>query len=176
MKTLSIIFDGFEELELSGPVTLLARAGIQTDIYSINNTVVGKHGLALTNIKSLSELNYKEYDALFLPGGPHYSKLESNELVIEIIKYFYTNKKTIATICAAPTILGHLGFLKNRKYTCFKPMNENFGGTYYDAYAVEDDFILTGISAAASIDLGLLLIKQLLGKEIEEKIKRSIFY
>lgn len=176
MKALCILFDKFEELEAMGPITLLARAGIKTDIYSIKNEAYGKHDVCISNLKSLNNLDCTNYDILFIPGGPHYSIVEGNEIAINTIKYFYNNKKPIACICAAPTILGRLGMLKGRKYTCFKPMNDDFGGQFIDTYVVQDDFILTGISAAASIDLGFLMIKYLLGEKMEKTVKESIFY
>ena len=64
----------------------------------------------------------------FSPGGPHYQKLEQNEYVMSILKYFMEHNKIVAAICAAPTILGRQGYLKDRNYTCFTSMNEDFGG------------------------------------------------
>ena len=40
-------------------------------------------------------------------------------------------------------------YLKGKNYTCFTSMNEDFGGTYVDTYAVRDGNIITGKSAAA---------------------------
>lgn len=159
-----------------GPITLLTRAKVQVDVFSSNDQVIGKHKVSINQIKNLDEAEYKDYDMLFLPGGPHYSKLENSKRTIEILKYFYENKKPIASICAAPTILGKLGMLKGRKYTCFTPMNEDFGGEYVHTHTVQDDFILTGRAAAAAIDLGFLMINYLLGEETENKIKESVFY
>ena len=33
------------------------------------------------------ELN--QYDAVFIPGGPHFKKIEANERVREIVDYFW---------------------------------------------------------------------------------------
>ena len=55
-------------------------------------------------------------------------------------------------------------------------MNEDFGGAYVDAYAVRDEQLITGRSAAAVIDFAFLIIETLLGKEQAEIAKQSIYY
>ena len=55
-------------------------------------------------------------------------------------------------------------------------MNEDFGGTYVDRYAVIDGNIITGRSAAAVIDFAFAFIEKLLGKESCDKVKASIYY
>lgn len=177
MKILTILSDGFEELEAIGTIALLKRSGIEVDIYALHDTKAkGKHELVLADIKNLSQLNLTDYDCLLLPGGPHYAQLESNEQVQSIISTFMSEKKIVAAICAAPTILGHAGYLENKNYTCFTSMNEDFKGTYIDQYVVVDDNIITARSAAASIDFAFAIIEKLQGKDQAEKIKQEIYY
>ena len=66
--------------------------------------------------------------------------------------------------------------LKNKKYTCFTSMNEAFGGEYVDTYVVKDGKIITARSAAASIDFAFKIMEVIKGKEVEEKIKKQIYY
>ena len=84
--------------------------------------------------------------------------------------------KMVASICAAPTILGHMGYLKGKNYTCFTSMDEDFGGTYIDAYVAKDGNLITAKSAAASIDFAFAIIHYLQGEEQEKKIKEQIYY
>ena len=55
-------------------------------------------------------------------------------------------------------------------------MNEDFGGTYCDDYAVADGQIVTGKSAAAAIDFGFAILQALRGKEIADETKADIYY
>ena len=176
MKVLAIIFDGFEELEATAPFALIRRAGINLTIASNKTTVTGGHNISYTNIDILDNINYKEYDALLLPGGPHYKTLQTNKLVHEIITYFMTNKKIVAAICAAPTIIGQLGLLKDRTYTCFTPMNDDFGGNFNNVSVVVDDNLITGRSAAASIDFAYAIIEKVAGTSVLNKVWERIFY
>ena len=177
MKVCTILTDGFEELEALGTIALLKRSGLEVDIYALNDEkACGKHDLTLAGLIRLKNIDICQYDALLIPGGPHYKELENSPIVNEIIDGFVKEKKLICTICAAPTILGRMGYLKNRSYTCFTSMNENFGGTYLDQYVVEDGQLITARSAAASIDFAFAIIQHLQGKKQEEKIKAQIYY
>lgn len=177
MKICTILSNGFEELEAIGTIALLKRSGIEVDIYALNDIKAsGKHNLVLSNLIHLENVNINEYDALLLPGGPHYAELEANNKVKDIITAFMNEKKLVCGICAAPTILGHMGYLKDKNYTCFTCMDEDFCGTYVDQYVVTDGNIITARSAAASIDFAFAIIKYLQGESQEKKVKNEIYY
>ena len=176
MKVLALIFDGFEELEATAPFALLRRAGIDLTIASFKTCVTGSHNLTYTNINILNELDYTEYDSLLLPGGAHYKVIENNDYLLKIIRYFLDNNKVVSAICASPTIIGKLGYLKNKNYTCFKSMNDDFGGNFIDSFVVVDGNLITAKSAAASIDFAYAIIEKLAGKEALKKVLENIFY
>lgn len=176
MKVLTVLTNGFEEIEAIGTIALLKRAGIEVDIACLHNTsATGRYDVTISNLKNLNVVNYKEYDLIFIPGGPEYIELSKTPKVLEIIK-FAAEHAYLAGICAAPTIFGKLGLLKNKRYTCFTSMDEDFGGTYVNEYAVRDGNIITGISAAGTIDFAFKIIETLCGIEHANKIKNSIYY
>ena len=175
MKVLAIIFDNFEEEEAVAPFALLRRAGINLTIASDKETVIGAHKIALTNIESLKDIDYKDYDCLLIPGGGHFKRLRVDNYVHEIIRYFMENDKVVAAICAAPTIVGQLGYLKNRKYTCFTSMNADFGGTYIDEKVVVDGNLITARSVASAILFAYAIIEKLLGKAALMAIYQQIY-
>ncbi len=177
MKILAIITDGFEELEAVGTIALLRRAKLDVTIACIDKTsCTGRYSMTLKGLVDWRDINIEDYDMLFLPGGPEYIEEENNPTFLSVVKSFFSHDKYIAAICAAPTILGHLGLLKGKKYTCFTSMNEDFGGTYIDQYVVRDGKLITGRSCAASIDLALLIIETLLGEDALNNIKEEIYY
>ncbi len=175
MRVLALIFDGFEELEATAPFSLIRRAGIELSIASNRTDVIGVHFIHFMDIALINEVNYKEYDALLLPGGPHYRFMEDFGYAIEIIKYFMEHKKIVAAICAAPTILGRLGYLQNRTYTCFTCMNEDFGGTYVNQKVVVDDNLITARSAAASKEFSYEIIRKIAGKTVLQTLRKNIY-
>ena len=176
MKVLALIFDGFEELEATAPFALLRRAKVSLTICSERNEVIGSHKLHYTDITPINEIDYKAYDALLIPGGAHWKFLETSSLVHEIIKYYMKNNRIVAAICAAPTIIGKLGLLKNRKYTCFTSMNEDFEGIFTNDPVTIDGNLITAKSAAASIDFAYEIINKLLGENKLKELQEQIYY
>ena len=112
---------------------------------------------------------------LLLPGGAHWRLLEQSSFVLNAIKYFMDNNKVVGAICAAPTILGRMGYLKNKNYTCFTSMNDDFGGKYIDKKVVVDGNLITARSVASAIVFAYAIIEKLLGKEALNKIKEQIY-
>ena len=55
-------------------------------------------------------------------------------------------------------------------------MNEDFGGTFIDKYVVTDGNIITGKSAAATIEFAFAYLEALTGKENAENTKQQIYY
>lgn len=179
-KRAAVLLDhGFEELEAMGPIALLRRAGIDVDLISVENKdhAQGRFGVDYAPAIPMNEYDFSRADALILPGGPQYKTLETNEAVREQIRAFDENPdKILAAICASPTILGRMGLLEGRNYTCFTSMNEDFGGQYQDVYAVTDGKLVTGRSAAAAIDFAFAVMEALIGAEAADEVKKSIYY
>ena len=178
MNVICLLDDGFEELEALGTIDILRRGNIHVDVVSIKNKdkVIGSHSI---EISTPLKLNYDEiikYDALFMPGGPHYQSLERNKNYLDIVSYFIKNNKKVGAICAAPTIIGHLGLLKGKYYTCFNSMNEDFKGNFVDHYYVVDGNLLTGKGPMATIEFALAFVEFLTNKENAERIKETSFY
>lgn len=177
MKTLCILTDGFEELEAVGTLALFRRANLEIDICSLSGKeATGRFDMTFTELKNIDEIDPSAYGAIFLPGGPHYAKLEADKRAVSIIQSFFKENKIIGAICAAPTILGRLGLLEGKHYTCFTSMNEDFKGTYVDSYTATDGNLVTGRSAAASIDFAFALMEKVADKETADQVKKDIYY
>lgn len=183
MKSLlCIITNGFEEVEYCGTYGIVSRGGVKIDTYSLHETsATGRYGLTISNLKNINELSSFDYDGLLIPGGPQYKELEKSELLKSIILKFNDEKKLIAAICAGPTILGKLGLLKGKNYTCFTSMDQDsFKGNkskegYVNTNVVTCKNIITARSASASIDFGFAILNYLIGKEKTNEIKKSIY-
>lgn len=176
MRYLALIFDGFEEEEAMAPFALLRRAKADLTIASNKDSVTGNHNITLSNITLLKDIDPTSYDVLIIPGGPHYKYLYQSSEVHNIVLDFYNKNKYICGICAAPTLFGKLGLLKNRKYTCFTSMNEDFGGTYTDFGVTVDGKIITAKSVAYSLEFAYAIIKETMGNDILNMIWEKIYH
>lgn len=177
MKLLMTVTDGFEEIEALGTLAILRRAGLDVTLASLySDRATGRFGVQVEKMTPLKDVDVNDYDMLIIPGGSEYIAEEKDPAFLAMVKAFFLSGKYVAAICAGPTILGHLGLLKGKQYTCFTSMNEDFGGTYVDQYVVRDGKLITGRSCAASIDFGLKIVETLLGEKSLEALKASIYY
>ena len=177
MKLLMTVTDGFEEIEALGTLAILRRAGLDVTLASLySDRATGRFGVQVEKMTPLKDVDVNDYDMLIIPGGSEYIAEEKDPAFLAMVKAFFLSGKYVAAICAGPTILGHLGLLKGKQYTCFTSMNEDFGGTYVDQYVVRDGKLITGRSCAASIDFALAIVEHCLGRERLEQLKRSIYY
>ena len=176
-KAAMIVTDGFEELEAVGAYDILTRGGVEVDIFTLAGTqATGKCGLVCAQLAPVKALLTAAYDALILPGGPQFEALKNDPRVKEIIADFHRQNKILAAICASPVLFGEMGLLKDKKYTCFPPMDADFGGQFTGNYAETDGNIVTGQSAAAAVDFGLAVLESLCGPEAAQRVQNSIFY
>lgn len=172
--------DGFEEIEGLTVVDLLRRAGIEVTTVSITGelTIHGAHGINVQADKLFDEVDYKEQDMAVLPGGmPGTLRLGEHEGLKNVLQQYHAERKCIAAICAAPSVLGKYGILKGRKATSYPGFEDALeGATYiYDEVAV-DDFVITSRGMGTAIAFSLKLIEKLMDAKKAEEIGNSIIY
>ena len=116
-----MLADGFEEVEALAPVDMLRRAGVNVMTVGVTGEAVrGSHGIVVAADITAQEMDMAGAEMLVLPGGmPGTLNLEKSEYVQAALEYCYENGIHIAAICAAPTILGHKGYLRGRYAICF---------------------------------------------------------
>ncbi|MBQ9765168.1 MAG: DJ-1/PfpI family protein [Lachnospiraceae bacterium] len=178
-KVYAFLADGFEEVEALAVIDLLKRAKIETIMVSIMDslTVTGAHDIKVVADKLYSEIDYRDADLLFLPGGGLGTKnLKAHkELADNLLDFAKDDTKRIAAICAAPSVLGLLNILNNKKATCYPGFEEQLLGADVVADGVvTDGRITTAKGMGVSIALGLELISLLIDKETSDRIKAEI--
>lgn len=126
----------------------------------------------------MRDCDWKEYDALVIPGGlKGVDNLRNNVPLINKTQDFYENGKLVAAICAGPTVLGKAGILRGIRATCYPGMDKELGGAdYTDEKVVVDKNIITGRSMGSAIDFALAIIEYLTDKETSAKVAGGIVY
>ena len=116
-------------------------------------------------------------DCVILPGGmPGTKNLAASADVIKLIKAYNEAGKVVAAICAAPSVLGENGLLKDKKATCFPGFEDKLeGATVVNTGAVIDGNIVTGKSMGSAVTFGLAVTEALLGKDAAAKVETSIY-
>lgn len=168
--------EGFEETEALAPVDLLRRAGKNVVTVGIDgNVITGSHGIPVvvdTNEIALDDT----LEMIVLPGGmPGTLNLEKSLCVQNAIDYCVQNNKFIGAICAAPSILGHKGLLKEKKAVCYKGFENQLDGALIGNGPVEEDGIfITARGAGVAVEFGLKLVEKAVSAEESRKQRSAI--
>ncbi len=134
---------------------------------------------ALARTQKLGEINFRQFDGVFFPGGhgPMWD-LAENQDSIRLIENFYNAGKPIAAVCHAPAVLRHVmiggvPLVKGKKVSGFTNSEEaalkltkvvpflledelkKLGGKYqrgedWKSFAVVDGLLITGQNPASS--------------------------
>ena len=175
-KVLMLIADGVEDSEALTTRDILVRAGITVVTKSIMGRyeVMSSHGV-MFNCDVYKYLPLSDFDGIVLPGGGRGTQnLDAYKEMDEYLEHFAKEHKLLAAICAAPMVLGHRGYLKGKKFTCFKGCEEGLDGIYTGKEVERDDNIITGRSMYFSADFGLEIVKYLLDDEVALKVEKAI--
>jgi 4-methyl-5(b-hydroxyethyl)-thiazole monophosphate biosynthesis len=176
-KVLVPLAEGFEEIEALATVDVLRRAGIDVVVAGFPGTIVkGRSGVKVVADMRIDEIDHKQFDCIVLPGGnPGYINLGKSKKVIEIINDFNTQKKLIAAICGAPSILAKHGILDDKRATIFPGMEREIPRPR-NANVVTDGHIITSQGPGTALEFAFEIVKTLLGSGKAEEIKRDIVY
>ena len=170
--------DGFEECEALAPVDILRRGGVAVKTVGVTGkTVTGSHSVPVICDCEESEIDGLP-EAVILPGGmPGTLNLEKSAVLQALLQKAFEKDILIGAICAAPSILGHKGFLRGKKATCYPGFEEALAGAQVlDQPVVEDGKIITAFGAGAAFDFGFALLAALKGKTCAEQLRENMKY
>ncbi len=177
MRILIPLADGFEEIEAVTTIDVLRRAGLDVTTMGLAGTMVrGSRGVSVIADKKISDVNdiEKEFDALVLVGGsPGYANLGKSNRILDVIRRFDEKKKTIAAICAAPSLLQKAGILQNRKATIYPGMEREIARPR-EGRVVVDDNIITSQGPGTAMEFAFKIVETLLGPESVIQLKEEM--
>ena len=159
-KLLMLFVDGFEDTEGIATLDVLSRGGHEVRCTSLmgRKEIKAKLGRLFVVDSLYEQERLSDYDGLVIPGGPGSFKIMAFHPEINaIIDYFAKNHKLVAAICAAPFMVGRLGYFKDKNFTVHPGFEDQvIGGNYLkDEGVVRDDNFITGKSMYYSISFGL---------------------
>jgi protease I len=158
----------FRDEELFETKRALDAASIQTAIASTRIGIIrGMLGnIAEANIL-VGQLRVEDYDALIFIGGPGAIEYAVNPAALNLAREAVRQRKILAAIDTAPTILANAGVLTGVRATAFLSERNTLiqSGAIYTGIPVEQDrFIITGSGPAASIQFAGYIVDALAGR------------
>ena len=177
-KLLMLFVDGFEDTEGIATLDVLSRGGHDVTCASMmkRREINAKLGRPITVDTLIEDVKLEDYDGLVIPGGPGSFKIMCfHPLINNIISYYANNNKLVSAICAAPFMVGNLGFLKDKNYTVHPGFEDMIiGGTYLrEKGVVRDGNFITAKSMYYSIAFGLEIDEYFNGKEHRDNLEKA---
>ena len=169
--------DGFEEVEALCPLDLLRRAGADVKTVGITGKqVTGSHNITVTaDILPEEMVLDRTLEMIILPGGmPGTTNLDASGAVHEAVRFAADRGITIGAICAAPMIIGKLGYLSGRSAICYPGFEKYLIGANISAKSVVvDENFITAKGMGVAAQFGLALVNVLFGEDCVSELHKS---
>jgi len=164
----AIIFltNGFEEIEAVAVIDILRRGGVNAVSVSLTGEteVTGSHNITVKADILFEDLKCTKEAVLILPGGPGTANYKNHAGLLELLKNHHSQCGKTAAICAAPTVLGMLGFLADKTAVCYPTLESQLGAAKIsEGTTVTDGNITTSKCPATSIEFGLEILRIIKG-------------
>ena len=169
-----LLADGFETIEALAPADVLRRGGQDVALVTVNEAphVTTAQKVGIDCDATLATYDFSSCDLIVLPGGlPGTTTLRATDKVCELARKFMA-EKSVASICAAPSILAELGLLEGRTATCYPGFEGDFpagvrpaeNGVYVSSN------LITASGPGFAVEFGLALLEHVAGKEAADKV------
>jgi len=181
MAKIALLFaNGTEEVEALTVVDILRRAKLDLDIVSVAGTkkVTGSHDITIEADAVIEDYDFAAIDMLVIPGGmPGTNNIEEHPMVQEILKKVNNAGKYLCAICAAPKVLGHAGFLKDKKACSYPGFEKELLGAKvcYDEVSVDGKYI-TSRGLGTAIPFALACLEALTDADTAKSMAEKIVF
>ena len=175
----SLLFEGLDQIDLTGPFEVLSR--IPNATYRIygktTRPVRDVRGLALTPDASLKEA--PPLDVLHIPGGFGQEALMDDEEVLDWIRRQAAGACGIFSVCTGALLCGAAGLLQGRRATTHWAsfhLLPFFGADPVNERVVVDGSYVFAAGVTAGIDGALRLAAELRGDDVARSIQLYMEY
>lgn len=171
--------NGFEEAEALVPWDCMKRAGIPVLTVGVGGEFVSSSkGLTVKADILPEEMDLTVCSGVILPGGmPGMENLYACAAVQDAVRFCAENGLMVASICAAPSIPGRMGLLRDKKAVCFPGFEENLlGRVPSDAPVEQDGPLITAKGAGCVFPFAHKIISYLVSSETADAVLRQMQY
>lgn len=147
-KAVILVETLYNDRELWYPYYRLKEEGAEVSLVGPEAGAVyrGKDGIPARADKSMHEINAKIYDAIIIPGGYAPDHMRRHPAMVQLVRNFYEDGKTVAAICHAGWMLASAGIVRGKKLTSFFAIRDdmvNAGADFVDEEVVFDGNLVT---------------------------------
>ena len=179
LKIGSLLFEGLDQIDLTGPFEVLSRLPDST--YAVygktTDTVRDMNGLRLTADAALADA--PQLDVLHVPGGVGQEALMDDVEVLEWIRWQAAGAHSVFSVCTGALVCGAAGLLLGRRATTHWSAVHLL--PYFGAIPVQERVVVDGNwvfagGVTAGIDGALRLAAELRGERAAQDIQLAMQY
>lgn len=175
------LFEGFETLDIFGPVEVLARVeDFNVEYYSLKGGLVTSAQNMKIETKPIALA--KESGIFVIPGGRGTRPLIHNEEEKKCIAKYARTSEYCLSICTGSAVLAQCGILDGKKATSnkkafewVKSCGENVDWIQEARWCIDGKFY-TASGVSAGIDMALGFVRDLFGLQKAEDIAEKMEY
>lgn len=181
MNVTTVLFGGFETLDVFGPVEMLGASGkFEITFYSLEGGIVESHQGVPVQTQSLDSANAPE--VLLVPGGMGVYDMLENETFITRLAELAARARYVLSVCNGAFLYAKAGVLDGRRATTYKARmskaEELFPSVNWERsarWAVDGNlYVSSGVSAGTDMALGF--IADICGRDVADKTARYAEY
>lgn len=156
---------GFQEQEYNDTKKVLEEAGVQVVTTSDEpKEAIGHKGARQKIEVTLDKINPREYDGIFVIGGPGALDHLNVPKVHKVLTEFFALDKPYGAICISPRILAQADLLQDKQAACWngdekaEAVLAAHGAVFVDESVVTHGKIVTANGPDAAVDFGKAIL------------------
>lgn len=177
-----VLFDGFETLDVFGPVQMWGRLKDYEVVTVCQNGNVARSSQGLETGCRYSFDNAPQFEILMVPGGAGTREQVNNSTILDFLRHQNRATEWTTSVCTGAALLAKAGILDDHKATTNKNAwtwvtnHSKFVKWQPRARWVFDGKYVTSSGVSAGTDMALALVEQIYGKEIAQQTARLAEY
>lgn len=140
MRIACVVGPDYEDSELRVPLDAFRRAGHEVMVVGLKRGEIlrGKRRKdSVTTDASVADVQARDFDALFIPGGHSPDALRADERMVRFVQGF--RDRPIVAICHGPQLLMTAGLARGRRLTAWKTVQDDL--RHVEADVVDEEVV-----------------------------------
>ncbi|SRR5579883_1250471 len=174
-----VLFPNLTQLDFTGPYEVFAKLP-NIQLYLLAETlepVRSEHGL--TFLPNTTFTQAPTLDVLFVPGGPGINQKLEDRTFLQFLKTQGEQARYVTSVCTGSLLLAAASLLQGYRATTHwlsLDLLRMLGVETVAQRVVIDRNRITGGGVTSGIDFGLVIVSELLGEAIAQKIQLELEY
>jgi cyclohexyl-isocyanide hydratase len=172
-------FPRLTQLDLTGPHEVLSRIpGARVRLFAKTREPLPTDG-GLTIVPNATFDEVERVDLLFVPGGSGQIAVTEDAATLDYLAALGHGATWVTSACTGALLLGAAGLLRGYRaatHWAFMGLLSICGATPVDQRVVVDRNRITGGGVTAGIDIALVIVAQVAGREAAEEIQLGLEY